>query len=99
MLEGEAGPGAEDDWDSDENNRSMRRESWKYDGFAIEDILKAWAKDQSEKTNSLKRVDGMLNRYVAAVLAHGEHLTDDDRADLIALQQTWSVARDVLMAK
>lgn len=99
MLEGEAGPGAEDDWDADENNRSMRRESWKYDGFALEDILKAWAKDQSAKTNSLKRVDGMLNRYVAAVLAHGEHLSDDDRADLIALQQTWSVARDVLMAK
>ena len=99
MLEGEAGPGAEDDWDVDESGSSSRRESWKYDGFALEDILKAWSRDQAEKTNSLKRVDAMLDRYVAAVLAHGEHLSNEDRDDLVALQQTWGVARDVLMAK
>lgn len=99
MLEGEASAGVEDDWDVEPDVRAARRESWKYDGFALEDILTAWAKDQVQKTDSLRRVDAMLDRYVEAVLAHGEHLSKEDRADLIALQQTWAVARDVLLKR
>ena len=34
-----------------------------------------------------------------AVLAHGEHLTQADRDDLTALQQTWRIAREVLIAR
>lgn len=99
MLEGEAGAGAEDDWDVEPEGGARRRESWKHDGFALEDILTAWAKEQIQKTDALKRVDAMLDRYVTAVLAHGEHLSREDRADLKALQETWSVARDVLLKK
>ncbi|MEA1674566.1 hypothetical protein [Nitrospirillum sp. BR 11163] len=99
MLEGKAGAGAEDDWDVESDGRVGRRKSWKHDGFALEDILTAWAKDQVQKANSLRRVDAMLDRYVEAVLAHGEHLSKEDRADLMALQGTWSVARDVLLKK
>jgi hypothetical protein len=99
MLEGEAGAGAEDDWDTELEGGSPRRGSWKHDGFALEDILTAWAKDQTHKTGSLKRVDAMLDRYVAAVLAHGEHVSKEDRDDLTALQQTWRIARAVLIAK
>ncbi|KQN04866.1 hypothetical protein ASE85_07720 [Sphingobium sp. Leaf26] len=99
LLEGEAGAGAEDDWDVEPVSGAGRRESWKHDGFALEDILTAWAKEQMQKTDALKRVDAMLDRYVAAVLAHGEHLSNEDRADLRALQETWGVARDVLLKK
>lgn len=99
MLEGGAGPGTEDDWDADDGGRTTRQASWKFDGLALEDILNAWAKDRAEKTTSLQRVDAMLDRYVAAILAHGEHLSPQDRQDLLDLQQTWSVARDVLMTK
>ena len=99
MLLGEAGAGAEDDWDVEPDGGAGRRESWKHDGFALEDILTAWAKDRMHKTDSLKRVDAMLDRYVAAVLAHGEHLSNEDRADLTALRETWEVARTVLMSK
>lgn len=96
MLEGDAGAGTENDWDGDEEpNRVGRHLSWKHDGFALEDVLSAWARDDLEK---LRRVDRMLDRYVAAVLAHGEHLTKGDRVDLIALQETWGVARTVLLA-
>jgi len=98
ILEGDAGAGAEDDWDVELDGSSPRRESWKHDGFALEDILTAWAKDR-ENTGSLKRVDAMLDRYVAAVLAHSEHLSKKDRDDLTGLQQTWGVARDVLLKK
>lgn len=99
MLEGEAGAGAEDDWDVEPDEGAGRRESWKHDGFALEDILTAWAKDQVQKADSLKRVDAILDRYVGAVLAHGEHLSKEDRADLKALQETWGIARDVLLKK
>lgn len=99
MLEGGTVPGTEDDWDADDGGRTTRQASWKFDGLALEDILNAWAKDRAEKTTSLQRVDAMLDRYVAAILAHGEHLSPQDRQDLLDLQQTWSVARDVLMTK
>jgi hypothetical protein len=99
MLEGEVSAGVEDDWDVEQDGGAGRRESWKHGGFALEDILTAWAKDRVQKTDSLKRVDAMLDRYVAAVLAHGEHLSKEDRADLTALQETWGVARDVLLKK
>lgn len=99
MLDGEGGPGKEDDWDDDDDGGSKRRESWKHDGFALEDILSAWAKDSDRKFEKLKRVDRMLDRYVATILAHGSHLSTKDRQDLTALQETWSVARDVLMTR
>ena len=47
----------------------------------------------------MRRVDTILDRYVAAVLAHSEHLSVEDREDLAARQQTWGVARDVLLTK
>jgi len=100
MLEGEAGAGAEDNWDVEPDVAgARRRQSWKHDGLALEDILTAWAKDQVQKSGSLKRVDAMLDRYIEAVLAHSEHLSNVDRADLTALQETWSVARDVLLKR
>jgi hypothetical protein len=96
MLEGDSNAGAEDDWDAEEGaDGAARRESWKHDGFALEDILSAWARNDQDK---LRRVDSMLDRYVAAVLAHSEHLPERDRKDLAALQDTWRVARDVLLA-
>ncbi|WP_242122054.1 phospholipase D family protein [Sphingomonas lacusdianchii] len=99
MLEGGAGAGSEDDWDMEPEGFAPKRSSWKHDGLALEDILTAWAKDQTNKSSSLKRVDAVIDRYVAAVLAHGEQLTQADRDDLTALQQTWRIAREVLIAK
>jgi len=99
MLEGGAGAGSEDDWDTEPEAGAPKRSSWKHDGLALEDILTAWAKDQTNKSGSLKRVDAVIDRYVAAVLAHGEHLTQADRDDLTALQQTWRIAREVLIAR
>jgi hypothetical protein len=97
ILEGEAAAGAEDEWDADGSaGVPAVRQSWKHDGFALEDILSAWARSDLEK---LKQVDRLLDRYVAAVLAHSEHLLDQDRKGLGALQATWKVARDVLLAR
>ncbi|MFV8624506.1 phospholipase D family protein [Ralstonia pseudosolanacearum] len=99
MLEGDGGDGAEDDWDAEPEGSAARRVSWRHNGFALEDILAAWAKDPERKFDAMRRVDTILDRYVAAVLAHSEHLSVEDREDLAALQQTWGVARDVLLAK
>jgi hypothetical protein len=99
MLDGDGGGGSEDDWDMDPDGAPPRRSSWKHDGFALEDILTAWAKDPKQNSQTLKRVDAMLERYVAAVLKHSEHMSAEDRQDLLALQATWGVARDVLLAR
>jgi hypothetical protein len=99
MLAGDGGAGTEDDWDVEPEGNVKRHESWKHDGFALEDILTAWAKDSDRKLDAMKRVDAVLDRYVAAVLAHSEHLSKGDLGDLAALQQTWRVARDVLLAQ
>lgn len=99
MLEGDGVVGAEDDWNAEPEGSGARRASWRHSGFALEDILAAWAKDPERKFDTMKRVDTMLDRYVAAVLAHSEHLSEEDREDLAALQQTWGVARDVLLGK
>lgn len=97
MLEPESTAGSEDDWDADEGSEGAEsRQSWKHDGFALEDMLAAWARNDLDK---LRRVDRMLDRYVAAVLAHSEHISEKDRLDLTALQETWKVARDVLLSK
>lgn len=97
MLEREGTAGAEDEWDAEEGSGGVvRPASWKHDGFALEDILSAWARKDLEK---LRKVDGMLDRYVVAVLKHGEHLTPKDREDLAALSETWKVAREVLLEK
>lgn len=100
MLDTDGNAGSEDDWDADEDGEvseaPAKRQSWQHDGFALEDMLAAWARNDHEK---LRRVDNMLDRYVAAVLRHGEHLSDRDRGELASLRETWAIARDVLVTR
>ncbi len=50
MLEGDGNADAEDDWDAVEGNQSTGRHgSWKRDGFALEDVLAAWARKDHAK--------------------------------------------------
>ena len=99
MLQGDASPGGEDDWDEERDAAVPRHVGWKYDGFALEDILTAWARGKGDRFEALRRVDGLLDRYVSTVLAHSEHMSHEERNDLAALQETWRVVRDVLLEK
>ena len=65
------------------------------DTLTLEDILTAWARDPE----SFRRTDARFEAYVIAILDHHPTLGDVDRRALETLQEIWTAARDVLMAR
>ncbi len=63
-----------------------------YDRLTLEDILTAWARDRK----AFGRVDRHFAPYVDALLAHGENLSEREKADLNELAQIWAIARNRL---
>lgn len=96
MLSPDGGPDGGDDWaESGGQRRKSGSPSWISDGLALEDILSAWGRNDVSK---LRKVDQMLQRYTATILAHDEYLSDRDKKDLEALGAIWAVARQVLLS-
>lgn len=91
-LNGDTLPSDDTPWDEDLGKRLRGRSSSAYDRLTLEDILSAWARDNK----AFERVDRHFGPYVEAILAHGEDLSDGDRADLHELSVIWAMARERL---
>jgi len=89
MLGGDTLPVGGGAWDEDVGSRGNRPQSLGYDRLTLEDILTAWARDRK----AFGRVDRHFAPYVDALLAHGENLSEAERADLNELAQIWAIAR------
>lgn len=89
MLGGDTLPVGGGAWDEDVGSRGNRPKSLGYDRLTLEDILTAWARDRK----AFGRVDRHFAPYVDALLAHGENLSEAERADLNELAQIWAIAR------
>jgi hypothetical protein len=89
MLSGDTLPVGGGAWDEDAGARSNRPQGLGYDRLTLEDILTAWARDRK----AFGRADRHFAPYVDALLAHGENLSDRERADLNELAQIWAIAR------
>lgn len=92
MLDGDALPVGGGAWDDDAGSRGNRSQGLGYDRLTLEDILTAWARDRK----AFGRVDRHFAPYVDALLAHGENLSETERADLNELAQIWAIARTQL---
>lgn len=89
MLSGDSLPVGGTAWDADSNASSNRHNGLYYDRLTLEDILSAWARDR----RAFGRVDRHFAPYVDALLAHGENLSEAEKADLSELAQIWAIAR------
>ncbi len=89
MLSGDALPVGDSAWDEDAGSRGKGPQGLGYDRLTLEDILTAWACDRK----AFGRADRHFAPYVDALLAHGENLSERDRADLTELAQIWAIAR------
>lgn len=89
MLSGDALPVGGGAWDEDTRSPGKRHKGQGYDRLTLEDILTAWARDRK----AFGRVDRHFASYVDALLAHGDNLSDAERADLNELAQIWAIAR------
>lgn len=94
MLGGETVPVGSISWDEDNGGASIGREAARYSRLTLEDILTAWARDET----SFKRVDRHFVPYVEALLAHDENLSAAEKKDLNELAQIWEIARKQLAA-
>jgi hypothetical protein len=91
-LNGETLTGDGAAWDDDLGIASKQRGNRAYDRLTLEDILSAWARDRA----AFGRADRHFMPYVAAILAHGESLSEAEKADLAELSQIWTMAREML---
>jgi hypothetical protein len=89
MLSGDSLPVDGTTWDADSNTSRSRHNGLGYDRLTLEDILSAWARDR----RAFGRVDRHFAPYVDALLAHGENLSEAERADLSELAQIWAIVR------
>jgi len=89
MLGGDTLPVGGGAWDEDAGSRGNRPQGRGYDRLTLEDILTAWARDRK----AFGRVDRHFAPYVDALLAHGENLSETERADLNELAQIWAIVR------
>ena len=89
MLSGDTLPVGGGDWDEDTRSPGRRHKSQGYDRVTLEDILTAWARDRK----AFGRADRHFAPYVDALLAHGDALSDAEKADLNELAQIWAIAR------
>lgn len=92
MLGGDTLPVGGDAWDEDAGALGNRPQGLGYDRLTLEDILTAWARDRK----AFSRVDRHFAPYVDALLAHGQNLSETERADLKELAQIWAIARTQL---
>jgi hypothetical protein len=89
MLSGDTLPVGGGDWDEDTRSPVKRHKGQSYDRLTLEDILTAWARDRK----AFGRADRHFAPYVDALLAHGDNLSDAEKADLNELAQIWAIAR------
>lgn len=89
MLSGDTLPAGGGDWDEDTRSPVKRHKGQGYDRLTLEDILTAWARDRK----AFGRADRHFAPYVAALLAHGDNLSDAEKVDLNELAQIWAIAR------
>ena len=89
ILSGDTLPVGGGAWDEDAGVQSNRPQSLGYDRLTLEDILTAWARDRK----AFGRADRHFAPYVDALLAHGENLSEREKADLNELVQIWAIAR------
>ena len=94
MLGGDTLPVGGGAWDEDVGSRGNRPQGLGYDRLTLEDILTAWARDRK----AFGRADRHFAPYVDALLAHGENLSEAERADLNELAQIWAIARTRLVS-
>lgn len=89
MLSGDTLPVDGTTWDADSSASSNRHNGLGYDRLTLEDLLSAWARDR----RAFGRVDRHFAPYVDALLAHGENLSEAEKADLKELAQIWAIVR------
>lgn len=89
MLSGDAIAVGDTAWDDDGVDTRNNRAGPNYDRLTLEDILTAWARDNT----AFGRADRHFSPYVDALLAHGRNLTEIERRDLRELAKIWAIAR------
>jgi hypothetical protein len=94
ILEGESGAGDDTPWERHDRDGAGGQRDWNaLEDLTLEDILGAWARDESAFRRADKRFDG----YVAAVLDHDDTLIPQERRGLEQLRGIWATARQVLL--
>mgnify|MGYP003885829985 CR=1 FL=1 len=92
MLGGETVPSGDVAWDDEMGSAMQGQEALRYNRLTLEDILTAWARDET----AFKRADKHFVRYIEALLNYDADLTSSEKLDLKELAQIWAIARTQL---
>lgn len=76
-------------WDKEMEASANGRNTQGYSRLTLEDILTAWARDETAFT----RADKHFKPYVEALLTHDESLSTAEKEDLKELAHIWAIAR------
>jgi hypothetical protein len=95
LLDGDVGAPDGKPWERHQHDQEGNdRDALGLNDLTLEDILTAWARDET----AFQRADARFETYLNAILVHDDTLTPDDRRSLTALQSIWAAARIALMS-